>query len=160
MRKPLYELALSARIALPGEFEGKAPAKKPKANARAKAAALRPPGKQRYLPVGEHVDEVLLVGGGTHMVAVRKLVSTLFGIDPRRTVDPMQAVALGAAVHAAVLSGELRGGRVLQAWQAKLGGMMSRDGGAGSSDEDEDAAIEDEDAAIAEFYRQRKDSYT
>ena len=58
------------------------------------------------------------------MVGVRKLVSNLFGVDARRTVDPMQAVALGAAIHAGVLSGELRGVRVLQAWQADLGRML------------------------------------
>lgn len=65
-----------------------------------------------------------MVGGGTHMVGVRKLVTNLFGVDPRRTVDPMQAVSLGAAVHAGVLSGELKGTRVLQAWQAKLGRIL------------------------------------
>ena len=84
--------------------------------------ALVPRG--RYLPTGELVDEIVLVGGATHMVAVRKLVSNLFEVDPRRTVDPMQAVALGAAVHAGVLSGEVHGVRVLQSWQAKLGRLL------------------------------------
>lgn len=38
--------------------------------------------------------------------------------------SPPQAVALGAAVHAGVLSGEVQGVRVLQAWQAELGRML------------------------------------
>ena len=181
MREPLYQLALSARIALPGELEPPRPARKPKAKVRAKEAALRPAGKQKHLPKGTPVDEVLLVGGGTHIVAVRKLVGTLLGVDPRRTVDPMQAVALGAAVHAGVLSGELRGGRVLAAWQAKLGAMMGgqmggrrgatpgadardpeREGDAGTAGGDrddggsggDDEESDDEEEAVAEFYRQ------
>jgi len=63
------------------------------------------------------------VGGATQMAAVRKLVANLFGIDPRRTVAPMEAVALGAAVHAGMLAGALSG-HVMQAWQAELGRLM------------------------------------
>jgi len=92
---------------------------------------------------------------------VRKLVSNLFGVDPRRTVDPMLAVALGAAAHAGMLSGEVAGVRVLQAWQAELGRMLERrrerDADAGAEraadeEEDEEAA---EEAAMAAF-RQRQ----
>ena len=53
-----------------------------------------------------------------------KLVTTLFGVDPRKTVDPMAAVALGACAHAGALSGEIDGVRVLQAWQAQLGRIL------------------------------------
>ena len=63
------------------------------------------------------------MGGATQMAAVRKLVANLFGIDPRRTVAPMEAVALGAAVHAGMLAGALPG-HVMQAWQAELGRLM------------------------------------
>ena len=66
----------------------------------------------------------MLVGGATHMVGVRKLVANIFGVDPRRTVDPMQAVALGAAVQAGILSGEVQGVRVLQSWQATLSRLL------------------------------------
>ena len=59
------------------------------------------------------------------MAAVRKLVANLFGIDPRRTVAPMEAVALGAAVHAGMLAGALPG-HVMQAWQAELGRLRQR----------------------------------
>ncbi|MEC8552897.1 MAG: Hsp70 family protein, partial [Pseudomonadota bacterium] len=85
------------------------------------------------------VDEVVMVGGATHMVAVRKLVANLFGVDPRRTVDPMQAVALGAAAHCGVLTGEVRNVRVLQAWQAELGRLL---------DVAREAALEEEVAAL------------
>lgn len=98
--------------------------KKLKAKKRKAQAKIRPEGRQKYLPTGQLVDEIVLVGGATHMVGVRKLVANLFGVDPRRTVDPMQAVALGAAVQAGVLSGEVSGVRVLQSWQASLGRMM------------------------------------
>jgi len=50
-------------------------------------------------------------------------VSNLFGVSPRKTVPPMEAVALGAAVYAGMLAGEIPG-RVMQAWQAKLGRLM------------------------------------
>ena len=48
------------------------------------------------------------------------VLANLFGVDPRRTVDPMQAVAIGAAVQAGILGGEIKGVRVMQAWQAQL----------------------------------------
>lgn len=48
-------------------------AKKPKAKARKKAAGNIPAGRKTYLPVGRSVDEIVMVGGATHMVAVRQL---------------------------------------------------------------------------------------
>ena len=92
---------------------------------------------------------------------VRKLVSNLFGVDPRRTVDPMLAVALGAAAHAGMLSGEVAGVRVLQAWQAELGRMLERrrerdaDAGAERAADDEEDEEAAEEAAMAAF-RQRQ----
>lgn len=142
LRTPLYEAALTARITLPGELEpeyGK-PKRQLSRKARRAAAKLRPEGRQKYLPTGDAVDEVILVGGATHMVAVRKLVANVFGVDPRRTVDPMQAVALGAAVHAGVLAGEVGGTRVLQAWQAQLGRMLEPGGGGEESAASDDVS--------------------
>ena len=113
-------------VTLPGEDVAvKKMAKKPKAKARKRAAALLPDGpREKPLPRGAAVDEIVMVGGATHMVAVRKLVTNLFGVAPRRTVDPMHAVALGAAIQAGIHSGEVRGVRVMQPWQAQLGRMM------------------------------------
>jgi molecular chaperone DnaK len=144
LKLPLYEVALSARVTLPGELNpdhGKV-VRKLNAKKRRALSKVRPEGRQNYLPTGAPIDEVILVGGATHMVAVRRLVSNVFGVDPRRTVDPMHAVALGAAVQAGVLSGEVSGVRVLQSWQAQLSrwlgdgdatpGFESRDGGDGA----------------------------
>ncbi len=51
----------------------------------------------------EKIAEVILVGGPTRMPAVREFLGKLFGKPPRHTVDPMQAVALGAAIQARLL---------------------------------------------------------
>lgn len=51
----------------------------------------------------QHVDEVLLVGGATHVSLVKKRVSELFGRSAQGDIDPMQVVALGAAAHAQTL---------------------------------------------------------
>ncbi|MGB1698002.1 MAG: molecular chaperone DnaK [Thermoplasmatota archaeon] len=53
------------------------------------------------------VDKVILVGGPTRIPMVQKFVSSVFGKEAVRGVDPMQCVALGAAVQAGVLSGEV-----------------------------------------------------
>lgn len=50
------------------------------------------------------VDEVILVGGQTRMPRLREAVTALLGREPSRTVHPEEAVAIGAAVHAANLS--------------------------------------------------------
>lgn len=50
------------------------------------------------------IDEVILVGGQTRMPRVREAVSGLFGREPSRSVHPEEAVAVGAAVHAAMLA--------------------------------------------------------
>jgi molecular chaperone DnaK len=55
----------------------------------------------------EKIDKVVLVGGPTRMPIVQAFVEELFGKKPVRGVDPMQCVALGAAVQAGILSGEV-----------------------------------------------------
>ncbi len=50
------------------------------------------------------VDEVILVGGQTRMPRIREAISALLGREPSRTVHPEEAVAVGAAVHAANLA--------------------------------------------------------
>ena len=52
------------------------------------------------------VDEVLLVGGQTRMPLVQKVVSEFFGKEPRKDVNPDEAVAVGAAIQGSVLSGD------------------------------------------------------
>jgi molecular chaperone DnaK len=53
------------------------------------------------------IDEVILVGGQTRMPMVQKAVSEFFGKEPRKDVNPDEAVAMGAAIQGAVLSGDV-----------------------------------------------------
>lgn len=54
------------------------------------------------------IDEIILVGGMTRMPKIRKTVELLFGKKPNTAVNPDEAVALGAAIQGAVLSGQLK----------------------------------------------------
>ncbi len=54
------------------------------------------------------VEQVLLVGGSTRVVAVREAVASFFGREPHTGIDPDQVVALGAAIQADVLAGNQR----------------------------------------------------
>ncbi len=54
------------------------------------------------------IDEVVLVGGQTRMPRIQELVKKLFGRDPHRGVNPDEVVAVGAAVQAGVLAGEVK----------------------------------------------------
>ncbi len=53
------------------------------------------------------IDKVILVGGPTRMPSVQKLVEQELGKLPEKTVDPMECVAMGAAIQGAVLAGEI-----------------------------------------------------
>jgi len=55
----------------------------------------------------DDIDEVILVGGSTRIPAVQELVKKLSGKEPHRGVDPDKVVALGAAIQASVLTGEM-----------------------------------------------------
>ena len=67
------------------------------------------------------VDEVVLVGGQTRMPAIIEAVKKLFGKDPNRTVNPDEVVAVGAAVQAGVLSGEVKDILLLDVTPLSLG---------------------------------------
>jgi len=54
------------------------------------------------------IDEVVLVGGSTRIPKVQALVKEVFGRDPNRGVNPDEVVALGAAIQAGVLSGDVK----------------------------------------------------
>jgi molecular chaperone DnaK len=56
----------------------------------------------------EDIDEVILVGGMTRMPAVQEAVKRIFGKDPHKGVNPDEVVALGAAIQAGVLGGEVK----------------------------------------------------
>ena len=69
----------------------------------------------------EDVEKVILVGGPTRMPMVRKLVQDLLDKEPERGVDPMECVAMGAAVQAGVLSGEVKDVLLLDVTPLTLG---------------------------------------
>jgi molecular chaperone DnaK len=54
------------------------------------------------------INEVVLVGGQTRMPKIQELVKTMFGKEPHRGVNPDEVVAIGAAVQAGVLAGEVK----------------------------------------------------
>ncbi len=56
----------------------------------------------------DKIDEVVLVGGQTRMPKIQELVKKLFGREPHRGVNPDEVVAVGAAVQAGVLSGDVK----------------------------------------------------
>jgi molecular chaperone DnaK len=67
------------------------------------------------------VAEVILVGGQTRMPLVQKYVKDFFGKEPRRDVNPDEAVAVGAAVQAGVLAGEVKDVLLLDVTPLSLG---------------------------------------
>jgi len=67
------------------------------------------------------VDEVILVGGQTRMPLVQSKVTEFFGKEPRRDVNPDEAVAMGAALQGAVLSGDVKDVLLLDVTPLSLG---------------------------------------
>jgi len=72
------------------------------------------------LKIGE-VDEVILVGGQTRMPLVQKAVQDFFGREPRRDVNPDEAVAVGAAIQGGVLQGDVKDVLLLDVTPLSLG---------------------------------------
>ena len=58
----------------------------------------------------DQLDEVMLVGGSTHMPVVEQMISEICGRTPTREVHPEEAVGHGAAIHAAILEARATGG--------------------------------------------------
>ena len=67
------------------------------------------------------ISEVILVGGQTRMPMVQKAVKDFFGQDPRKDVNPDEAVAVGAAIQGGVLSGEVKDVLLLDVTPLSLG---------------------------------------
>ncbi len=67
------------------------------------------------------IDDVLLVGGQTRMPMVQKVVADYFGKDPRKDVNPDEAVAIGAAIQGGVLSGAKKDVLLLDVTPLSLG---------------------------------------
>ncbi|MEG4859736.1 molecular chaperone DnaK [Microcoleus sp. K1-B6] len=67
------------------------------------------------------INEVVLVGGSTRIPAVQELVKKLLGKEPNQTVNPDEVVAVGAAIQAGVLSGEVKDILLLDVTPLSLG---------------------------------------
>jgi molecular chaperone DnaK len=78
--------------------------------------ALKDAGKSK-----SEIDEIILVGGQTRMPLVQAKVKEFFGKEPRKDVNPDEAVAVGAAIQAAVLSGDVKDVLLLDVTPLTLG---------------------------------------
>jgi molecular chaperone DnaK len=77
------------------------------------------------------IDEVVLVGGMTRMPKIQETVKTFFGKDPHKGVNPDEVVAVGAAIQAGILAGEVKDVLLLDVTPLSLGvetlgGVMTR----------------------------------
>ena len=82
------------------------------------------PTKQALTDAGvdpKQIDEVVLVGGSTRIPRVQQIVKELFGKDPHKGVNPDEVVAIGAAVQAGVLAGEVKDLLLLDVTPLSLG---------------------------------------
>ena len=70
---------------------------------------------------GSDISDVILVGGQTRMPKVQEMVKSIFGKDPRRDVNPDEAVAVGAAIQAGVLAGDVKDVLLLDVTPLSLG---------------------------------------
>jgi hypothetical protein len=100
------------------------------------AVRKRNPGlKIREFPQGRSIQEVVMVGGATRMPSIRRLVAAVTGITPRTTVDPDEAVALGAGIHAGVLDGIIEDMDMLTPMQAAIArGLLDYEARAGQAE--------------------------
>jgi molecular chaperone DnaK len=83
-----------------------------------------PPVKQALKDAGlspSDIDEVVLVGGSTRIPRIQELVRQFFGKDPHRGVNPDEVVAVGAAIQAGVLAGEVKDLLLLDVTPLSLG---------------------------------------
>ncbi|WP_228054282.1 molecular chaperone DnaK, partial [Nodosilinea sp. LEGE 07298] len=87
-------------------------------------SALRAPLKQALSDAGltpNDIDEVVLVGGGSRMPMVQDLVRGLIGLEPSQAVNPDEAVAVGAAVQAGIITQEVQDIMLLDVTSLSLG---------------------------------------
>nr|YP_009564778.1 heat shock protein 70 chaperone [Gelidium coulteri]YP_009565178.1 heat shock protein 70 chaperone [Gelidium sinicola]QBA96129.1 heat shock protein 70 chaperone [Gelidium coulteri]QBA96529.1 heat shock protein 70 chaperone [Gelidium sinicola] len=68
-----------------------------------------------------NIDEIVLVGGSTRIPAIQELVKRIIGKDPNQSVNPDEVVAIGAAVQAGVLAGEVKDILLLDVTPLSLG---------------------------------------
>ncbi len=86
--------------------------------------ACRGPFEQAIADAGltkSHINHVVLVGGSTRMPAIQELVQTMTGGEPHKGVNPDEVVAVGAAIQAGVLKGEVKDVLLLDVTPLALG---------------------------------------
>lgn len=69
----------------------------------------------------DNIDEIVLVGGSTRIPAIQEVVKRVLGKEPNQTVNPDEVVAVGAAIQAGVLSGDVTGILLLDVSPLSLG---------------------------------------
>ncbi len=69
----------------------------------------------------EDIDKIILVGGPTRMPIVQKFVEEVMGKPPERGIDPMECVAMGAAIQAGIITGEVKDILLLDVTPLSLG---------------------------------------
>ncbi len=82
------------------------------------------PTKQALADAGidpSKIDEVVLVGGSTRIPKVQQIVKSIFGKDPHKGVNPDEVVAIGAAIQAGVLAGDVKDLLLLDVTPLSLG---------------------------------------
>jgi molecular chaperone DnaK len=82
------------------------------------------PTKQALADAGvdaQKIDEVVLVGGSTRIPKVQQIVKEMFGKEPHKGVNPDEVVAIGAAIQAGVLAGEVKDLLLLDVTPLSLG---------------------------------------
>lgn len=72
-----------------------------------KEAVTAPSPKGAGLKLGD-IDEIVLVGGQTRMPAIQEAVKKLFGREPHKGINPDEVVAIGAAIQAGILQGDVK----------------------------------------------------
>ena len=78
-------------------------------------------GRREFGENGADIDKIIMVGGPTRMPIVQKFVEEFFGKKIERGVDPMECVALGAAIQAAIIKGEVKDVLLLDVTPLSLG---------------------------------------
>ncbi|MGA2766035.1 MAG: molecular chaperone DnaK [Spirochaetia bacterium] len=75
----------------------------------------------QFAETGADIDKIIMVGGPTRMPIVQKFVEDFFGKKIERGVDPMECVAMGAAIQAAIIKGEVKDVLLLDVTPLSLG---------------------------------------
>jgi len=87
-------------------------------------ARIKKPFEQALVDAGltkSNIDEVIMVGGSTRLPMVQELVKSMIGKEPNRSVNPDEVVAIGAAIQAGILSGEVKDILLLDVTPLSLG---------------------------------------